>query len=126
MDDTAFYVFIGLALGEAFSSGLWQRWYFRSGFVVFSRRVQASRPGSPLPAPDFLEAALKSSWLPSLLFRESSPCVIPFREKVLEFRRRLDSRERGFSRSDRPRTPHCVSTTRSRWRQGNIFRIVNS
>jgi len=85
MDDTAFYVFIGLALGEAFSSGLWQRWYFRSGFVVFSRRVQASRPGSPLPAPDFLEAALKSSWLPSLLFRESSPGEIAFRERCSSF-----------------------------------------
>ena len=73
-------------VGEVVLCARWEPWYFRSGLVIYSRRVSAVGREPHLPAPSELEASFKSFLLPNLVFRAFSPDEIVFREKLLSIR----------------------------------------
>ena len=82
----AFYGFIAAVLIETVLSARWIRAYFRSGFLVYSKRISPAGIATVLPGPSTLESAVRSTWLPSLVFRQLSPTELAFRERLFEFR----------------------------------------
>ena len=77
--------FIALVVAETVLSARWYPAYFRTGLVVFRKAVELPGTSPILPPATTLQAAMKSAWLPSFLFREVSPGEVVFREKLLEF-----------------------------------------
>ena len=87
--DTFFFAFCALIaalLVETVLSARWNRAYFRSGFLVFSKRISPAGMAPALPSPSALEMAVKSTWLPSLVFHQLSLSELAFRERLFEFR----------------------------------------
>ena len=73
-------------VGEVVLCARWEPWYFRSGLVIYSRRISAFGREPQFPAPAKLEASFRSFLLPNLVFRVLSPGEIAFREKLLSIR----------------------------------------
>jgi hypothetical protein len=71
---------------EAFLSWRWQPAYFRSGVVVFSRRIFFANALPSLPHPAQLEAPVHSALTRSFVFHAISPTEVAFREKLFEIR----------------------------------------
>jgi hypothetical protein len=72
---------------EAFLSSRWLPSYFRSGLILFSKRIEAPAPEpSGLPHAIQLEFEMRSALTSPLLFRTLSPGEIAFREELFEMR----------------------------------------
>ena len=90
MLESGLYVALALAAVfavEAFLSSRWRPSYFRSGLILFSKRI-AARATTPsgLPQAVQLEFEMRSAYAPPLLFRALSPVEIAFREELFEMR----------------------------------------
>ena len=81
------FALVAVFAAEAFLSARWRPSYFRSGLILFSKRI-ASHAVAPsgLPEAVQLEFEMRSTYAPPLLFRTLSPVEIAFREELFEMR----------------------------------------
>lgn len=76
---------IAVVVAELFLSSTWNRSYFRNGIPIFRRSYDAIPGRLQIPSVAELEAALKSRYSHSIVFRQLDSREYAFREKAFEF-----------------------------------------
>lgn len=75
-----------ILLVDLILNSTWNKTYFTTGVVMFSRKIHVDKRHSNIPLPSRFNSQFQSGWTNPIAFREVEHNIYGFRETILAFR----------------------------------------